>query len=121
MGSVLESGPVSAEPVTRVYISGDTLLFDELAEIPRRFPDLDAGVVHLGGTTLPGGLVVTLDGRTGADLVQLVDPAVLVPGHHDDYAVFKSPLSEFTAVMAARGLADRVRSVARGETVPLLP
>lgn len=121
MGSVLEFGPVSAEPVTRVYISGDTLLFDELAEIPRRFPDLDAGVVHLGGTTLPGGLVVTLDGRTGADLVQLVDPAVVVPVHHDDYAVFKSPLSEFTAVMAARGLADRVRSVARGETVPLLP
>lgn len=121
MGSVLEFGPVAASPTVRVYISGDTLLYDAIAEIPRRFPELDAGVVHLGGTTLPGGLVVTLDGETGADLVKLVDPAVVVPVHIDDYPVFKSPLSAFTAAMAARGLADRVRTVARGQTVSLRP
>jgi len=121
MGSVLEFGPVAASPTVRVYISGDTLLYDAIAEIPRRFPELDAGVVHLGGTTLPGGLVVTLDGETGADLVKLVDPAVVVPVHIDDYPVFKSPLSAFTAAMAARGLADKVRTVVRGETVSLRP
>ena len=121
MGSVLEFGPVAQPPTTRVYLSGDTLLFDAVAEIPRRFPDLDAGVVHLGGTTLPGGLVVTLDGEAGADLVQLVDPAVVVPVHVDDYPVFRSPLSAFTDAMAARGLADRVRTVARGGSVSLQP
>lgn len=121
MGSVLEFGPVAGPPQTRVYISGDTLLYDAIAEIPRRFPHLDAGVVHLGGTTLPGGLVVTLDGETGADLVKLVDPAVVVPVHIDDYSVFTSPLSAFTAAMAARGLADKVRTVARGQTVSLRP
>jgi len=121
MGTVLEFGPVAGAPRTRVYLSGDTLLYDAIAEIPRRFPELDAGVVHLGGTTLPGGLVVTLDGETGADLVKLVDPAVVVPVHIDDYPVFKSPLSAFTAAMAARGLADRVRTVARGQTVSLRP
>ncbi len=121
MGTVLEFGPVAGAPHTRVYLSGDTLLYDAIAEIPRRFPELDAGVVNLGGTTLPGGLVVTLDGETGADLVKLVDPAVVVPVHIDDYPVFKSPLSAFTAAMAARGLADKVRTVARGETVSLRP
>lgn len=121
MGSVLEFGPVAAEPTTRLYISGDTLLYDAIAEIPRRFPHLDAGIVHLGGTTLPGGLVVSLDGETGADLVKLVDPAVVVPVHIDDYPVFRSPLSAFTAAMTARGLADRVRTVAHGATVSLRP
>lgn len=121
MGSVLEFGPVAGTPTTRVYLSGDTLLYEAIAEIPRRFPELDAGVVHLGGTTLPGGLVVTLDGETGADLVRLVDPAVVVPVHIDDYPLFRSPLSAFTDAMAARGLADRVRTVARGDTVSLQP
>ncbi len=121
MGSVLEFGPLGGPADTRVYLSGDTLLYDAIAEIPRRFPQLDAGVVHLGGTTLPGGLVVTLDGEKGADLVKLVDPAVVVPVHIDDYPLFTSPLSAFTAAMAARGLAERVRTVARGETVSLRP
>jgi len=121
MGSVLEVGPVTGPATTRVYLSGDTLLYDAIAEIPQRFPHLDAGVVHLGGTTLPGGLVVTLDGDAGADLVQLVDPAVVVPVHVDDYPVFRSPLSAFTDAMAVRGLADRVRTVTRGQTVHLHP
>ncbi len=121
MGSVLEFGPVTGPATTRVYLSGDTLLYDAIAQIPQRFPHLDAGVVHLGGTTLPGGLVVTLDGAAGADLVQLVDPAVVVPVHVDDYPVFRSPLSAFTDAMAVRGLADRVRTVTRGQTVDLRP
>jgi len=97
------------------------LVVEDLAEIPRRFPAIDTGVFHLGGTTLPGGLMVTMDGRQGADLLELVQPRTVVPVHYDDYPVFASPLSDFRLEVERRGLGDRVRYVERGQAIPLLP
>jgi L-ascorbate metabolism protein UlaG (beta-lactamase superfamily) len=119
MGSVLTYTTTSG-PVLRMYITGDTLLIDDLREIPRRFPDIDTAVLHLGGTTLPGGLVVTMDAGQGADLIELVRPRVAIPIHNDDYGVFRSPLSAFLDETAARGLETRVRVVRPGETIDVL-
>lgn len=119
MGSMLEFGTVGGPVDMRVYISGDTLLIDDLAQIPHRFPEIDNGVLHLGGTRLPGGLMVTMDHRQGADLMELIDPTVTVPIHYDDYGVFTSPLADFEAEVRRRGVLDRVRFVARGQTIPL--
>ena len=119
MGSVLEfSAP--GEPDLTVYITGDTLLVDELREIPRRHPHLDLGLWHLGGTRIPfgHGPLVTMDGVMGADLLEIVRPDRTVPVHHDDYGVFSSPRSEFLAETARRDLPG-VRTVERGQTVPL--
>jgi L-ascorbate metabolism protein UlaG (beta-lactamase superfamily) len=119
MGSMLEFGPVGALPTLRVYVSGDTLPIHELRYIPSRYPDIDAAVLHLGGTTLPGGLVVTMDGRQGADLLELIAARQAIPVHYDDYSRFKSPLSDFRAEVERRGLTDRVTFVERGQRVPL--
>lgn len=117
MGSLLEYRPDGGDVAMRMYITGDTLLVEELRQIPRRYPSLDVAVLHLGGTTLPGGLVVTMDGDAGAELVDVLRPRAAVPVHYDDYGVFKSPLSDFTAAIARRGLERQVRYVGRGETV----
>ena len=101
MGSVLEYEPEPGRTAMRIYITGDTLLIDDLKEIPRRYASLDVAVLHLGGTTLPGGFVVTMDGAAGADLVELVRPRTAVPVHYDDYGVFKSPLADFRAEIDA--------------------
>ncbi|WP_375482489.1 MBL fold metallo-hydrolase [uncultured Jatrophihabitans sp.] len=119
MGSVLDlAGPDG--PILRLYISGDTLLVDNLRAIPERFPDIDAAVFHLGGTTLPGGFVVTMDATQGADLLDLVRPGLVVPVHHDDYGVFKSPLTDFLDEAERRGTRGVVRVVEPGATTDLL-
>ncbi len=118
MGSVLEFLPAQGAPLS-IYITGDTLLHDDLREVPRRHPDLDVGIWHLGGTRV-AGVTVTMDARQGADLLELVAPARTVPVHHDDYRVFRSPLSDFLAEVERRGLPG-VRPVARGATLPLPP
>ncbi|WP_420121505.1 MBL fold metallo-hydrolase [Nakamurella sp.] len=119
MGSMLEFSDLGGPVDLRVYLSGDTLLVEELREIPRRFPRIDTGVLHLGGTRLPGGLMVTMDGRQGADAMQLIDADRTIPIHYDDYPVFASPLDDFRAEVLRRGWGDRVRFVERGQTVPL--
>ena len=117
MGSMIEFGGLDGSVRLRLYISGDTLVVDDLAAIPARFGDIDTGVFHLGGTRLPGGFLVTMDGKQGADLLELISPRTVIPVHYDDYGRFRSPLSEFTAEVERRGLGDRVRYVQRGETV----
>jgi L-ascorbate metabolism protein UlaG (beta-lactamase superfamily) len=119
MGSLVELHDASGECRLRVYITGDTLMFDGIHEIATRFPDLDAAIVHLGGTTLPGGLVVTLDGEQGAELTHAVAARKVVPVHYDDYGVFRSPLQEFREAARRRGLDHLIEHVQPGERVRL--
>ena len=116
MGSVLEFVPADAAPLT-IYITGDTLVHEALREVPVRYPQLDVGLWHLGGTRVLGALV-TMDAAQGADLWEMVRPQHTVPIHYDDYGVFRSPLADFLAEAARRGITG-VRPIARGETVPL--
>ncbi|MFQ3510799.1 hypothetical protein, partial [Escherichia coli] len=66
---------------------------------------------------LPFGLTVTMDGRQGAELVAMLGLPKAIPVHFDDYAVFASPLSDFTRQMQRRGLGDRIVTVNRGDSV----
>jgi L-ascorbate metabolism protein UlaG (beta-lactamase superfamily) len=99
----------------RLYITGDTLLHDGLAEIARRHPDIDLCVLHLGGTRI-AGILLTMDDRQGVEALRVVQPREAVPVHFDDYTVFKSPLDAFRRRAAAADLATTVVYLAPGET-----
>ncbi|GIE83351.1 hypothetical protein Aph02nite_93010 [Actinoplanes philippinensis] len=118
MGSLIE-WEVDGAPRLRLYITGDTLYRPHLGEIRQRCGEIDAMLIHLGGTRLLG-LLLTMDGRQGADLTGLIRPRLTLPIHYDDYAVMKSPLSDFLTECRNRSL-TRVRALERGETVALSP
>ncbi|CAJ2501495.1 Uu.00g043480.m01.CDS01 [Anthostomella pinea] len=113
--------PESIETGYRIYISGDTLLVDELKEIPQRLgrENIDLMLVHLGGTTILGRsmplLMVTMDAEQGLKLMQLMDPDVTIPIHFDDYDAFLSPLSDFKKKVDEGGWKERVVYLDRGE------
>lgn len=100
----------------RLYITGDTLMFDGIEQIARRHRDIHVAVLHLGGTRLPGGLLVTMDAVQGADLIEAIRPATAVPVHYEDYTVMTSPLEDFRRELERRGLSDRAAYVAPGQT-----
>ncbi|WP_036569165.1 MBL fold metallo-hydrolase [Nocardioides sp. URHA0032] len=102
----------------RTYVTGDTLYYPWLREVGERCGPIDAMVIHLGGTRALG-LLVTMDGEQGADLVETIRPTLTIPVHHDDYTVFRSPLGDFLAACRDRDLPTRVQPVARGQVVPL--
>lgn len=115
MGTMLEWRGRKDEPLFRLYASGDTLVHEALRRIPERFPHVDLGLFHLGGTRVLG-VLVTMDARQGVEAIEIVQPDLAIPIHYDDYPVFKSPLAEFAAAVARAGLAHRVEFLQRGET-----
>ncbi|MEV5343251.1 MBL fold metallo-hydrolase [Streptomyces sp. NPDC052676] len=121
MGSMLEFGPAGGAPRMRLYVSGDTLVHDGLDEIAHRFPTADLAVLHLGGTRLPGGFVVTMDGAQGAELARRLDPRLLLPVHYGDYTVMRSPLEAFLTGIDALGLGDRVVHCPHGHRARIAP
>jgi L-ascorbate metabolism protein UlaG (beta-lactamase superfamily) len=115
MGSILEFQSAASDRCLRLYITGDTLLIDALQEIPRRYPEIDLALLHLGGTTVLG-IMVTMDAEQGVEVLQIVKPKQAIPIHYNDYDVFKSPLSDFQRAVDAAGLANRVHYLSHGET-----
>jgi L-ascorbate metabolism protein UlaG (beta-lactamase superfamily) len=98
-----------------MYITGDTLVIDDLEEIPKRCPDIDLALLHLGGTRVLG-IMVTMDGDQGVELIRIVQPKLSIPIHYNDYDVFKSPLSDFQRAVEEASLTDRVHYLSHGDT-----
>jgi hypothetical protein len=48
MGSLLEFQTQAGRTALVVYITGDTLIIEDLKEIPKRYPDIDFTLLHLG-------------------------------------------------------------------------
>jgi L-ascorbate metabolism protein UlaG (beta-lactamase superfamily) len=115
MGTMLEFGESEDETRLRMYISGDTLIHERLREIPRRFPDVDLALLHLGGTRVLG-IMVTMDAEQGVEAMRIVDPRTAIPIHYNDYEVFTSPLEDFKRAVSEAGLDDRVHYLSHGDT-----
>jgi L-ascorbate metabolism protein UlaG (beta-lactamase superfamily) len=94
MGSLLEFENARGEPAFRMYITGDTLFFDGLKEIPVRFPDIDLALLHLGGTMFFNVLMVSMDPKQGVEVIRIVKPKTAIPIHYDDYTAFEYALGD---------------------------
>lgn len=114
MGSMLEF-PTGSAMALRLYITGDTLIHEHLKEIPRRYPEIDIALLHLGGTRI-AGILLTMDAKQGVEAIRITNPRTAIPIHYNDYGVFKSPLSDFKEAVIAAGLQQRVHYLDHGDT-----
>ncbi len=118
MGSLLEfwrgATDEGERPSLRLYVTGDTILYDGLNEIAERHPDIDLALVHLGGTRVMG-LTVSMDAEQGMELLQMLEPRMAIPIHYSDYEAFKSPLSDFVALVNEAGWDGRVSYLLHGD------
>jgi L-ascorbate metabolism protein UlaG (beta-lactamase superfamily) len=115
MGSMLEFQTAPERTALRLYITGDTLVHDDLNEIPRRYPDIDLALFHLGGTRIMG-ILLTMDAEQGVEAIRIINPHEVIPIHYNDYEVFKSPLEDFKKAVEAAGFQNRVKYLSHGET-----
>ena len=115
MGSMLEFQDNTGKMLVRLYISGDTLLFEDLQQIPQRYPDIDLAMLHLGGTRI-FGILLTMDAMQGIEAIKLINAQKNIPVHYNDYTVFNSPLEDFKSLVTMSNLEDRVHYMEHGDT-----
>jgi L-ascorbate metabolism protein UlaG (beta-lactamase superfamily) len=104
----------------RLYISGDTMLVDSLEDIPRRYPDIDLGLIHTGGTTFLV-TVVTMTGEQGVKAVEITKPRTAIPIHYNDFSVFLSGLDDFKKAAQTSTTRTKFVYLAHGETYTFTP
>lgn len=120
MGSMLDFRNELDGRVYRMYISGDTLVHEDLHEIPRRYKHIDLALLHLGGTRILG-IPVTMDAAQGIECLRIIRPDLAIPIHYNDYDVFKDPLENFVRAVERAGLQGQVRCLYHGESYSFAP
>jgi L-ascorbate metabolism protein UlaG (beta-lactamase superfamily) len=115
MGSILDFETENGRRPLRMYISGDTLVYEDLQQIPVRFPDVDLGLFHLGGTRIMG-VMLTMDDKQGVEAIKLINPKKAIPIHYNDYDVFKSPLEDFKKAADEASLTEKLIYLSHGDT-----
>ncbi|ORV92178.1 MBL fold metallo-hydrolase [Mycobacterium interjectum] len=118
-GHLLDFGR-NTDHLYRLYITGDTMLIDALADIPRRYPDIDLGLIHTGGTTFLV-TVVTMTGEQGVRAVEITKPRTAIPIHYNDFSVFLSGLDDFKKAAQASATTAQFVYLAHGETYTFKP
>lgn len=113
IGFLIEGGTLPGP----IYISGDTVWFDGVAEVGRRFrPSL--AFLHLGdvGFRTTGPLAYTFDAHGAVTAAKALGAKRVIPLHFEGWTHFRQPRAEAEAVLAA-GLGPIVQWLPRGKPV----
>lgn len=97
-------------PGDAVYVSGDTVWYEGVAEIALRF-DVRTVLAHFGAARVAaaGPSHLTLTGEEGVSLARAFPNATIVPLHFEGWRHFSEGRAEIVAAFAAAGLAHRLR------------
>jgi len=103
-------------PERALYVSGDTVWFDGVAEVAERF-DVRVAVLHLGAAVVRevGDRPLTLTAAEGVTVAQAMRAATIVPVHYEGWAHFTESRAEIERSFRASGAAARLRWLPPGE------
>ncbi|MEU5755132.1 MBL fold metallo-hydrolase [Streptomyces sp. NPDC047829] len=98
-----------------LYISGDTVYYDELDEIGRRC-SVGTALLHFGAAVVPyfGDDYITMDGEQGARLTRAIGARTVVPVHFDAWDHFTQGRAGIMDAFTRAGLAHRLHWLDRG-------
>jgi L-ascorbate metabolism protein UlaG (beta-lactamase superfamily) len=126
-------GPAGSEPITgpvvgfslawegqrhgELWITGDTVLYPALKEVPSRLT-IGTLLIHLGSVRfryLSGWLRYTMDAREGAQLIDLVKPTHVIPVHYEGWSHFQQGRGSAEPVLATSAYAEMITWLDPGE------
>ncbi|HEX6608161.1 MAG TPA: MBL fold metallo-hydrolase [Chloroflexia bacterium] len=100
-----------------VYWTGDTVWFDGLTVIREQAGRPDLLVPHMGavGADGPRGRL-TLDATEATHLIDLFQPATVIPVHHHTFAHYVEPIDRLKSALQATPYAGRLVVLREGES-----
>lgn len=103
-----------------LYVSGDTIWFNGIHEIARRFK-IGTAVLHIGraGFPITGPIRFTADARDAIRIIRALEPQNVIPIHYEGWAHFREPKETAEKYFAEAGVANRIQWLSLGKPVEL--
>lgn len=127
-------GPVGIEPIAGdvigfmigvekpgdlIYLTGDTVWYDGVAEVARRYrPRLV--ILFAGSAKTRGSFHLTMDSNDAIETAHAFKNALIVPIHTDGWAHLTESSDDLVKAFGALGLGNRLRTLEAGMTVPVM-
>lgn len=99
-----------------VYVTGDTVWYEGVAEVARRF-DPAAVLLFAGAARTRGPFHLTMDTNDAVEAASAFRGAAIVPLHHAGWAHFTQSQDDLVWTFEAMGLRDRLRPVTPAGTI----
>jgi L-ascorbate metabolism protein UlaG (beta-lactamase superfamily) len=117
IGFVLTSKSETSRPI---YVTGDTVWYDGVAEVARRFK---AGVVlpFAGAAQTRGPFHLTMDTNDTVETARAFPDAVIVPLHTDGWAHFRQSGGDVKASFDTLGFGSRLKMLVPGVATRIEP
>jgi hypothetical protein len=98
-----------------IYVTGDTVWYDGVAEVARRVP-VALAVLFMGAARVPevGPAHLTFTASEAAAAAQAFGDAPIVPLHYEGWAHFSESRADVEAAFLSTGLRDRLEWLAPG-------
>ncbi len=119
-GDVIGFVLTSKDKSPPIYISGDTVWYDGVAEVARRFK---AGVVlpFAGAAQTRGPFHLTMDTNDTIETARAFPDAVIVPVHTDGWAHFRQSAKDLRATFDTLGFGKRLKLLEPGVATMIDP
>lgn len=103
-----------------IYVTGDTVWYDGVAEVARRF---DAGIVipFAGAAQTRGPFHLTMDTNDVIETARAFPRAVIVPVHYDSWKHFKQTGGDLDVSFKALNVGGRLHILSPGVTTRIEP
>jgi L-ascorbate metabolism protein UlaG (beta-lactamase superfamily) len=107
-----------------IYVSGDNASVEVVREIVTEHGPFDSAVLFCGGAEVPEiwgpDAYLTLTPETAVDAASRLGETPIIPVHQEGWAHFSFGPEDLRRAFEDAGLGGRLRSVAPGESVPLV-
>jgi len=105
-------------PEKVVYVSGDTVWYEGVADIARRFK-IRVAILHMGAARVPavGAFHLTMTAYEGVEFARVFSKATIVPVHFEGWAHFTEDRHQIAREFDQSGLAQRLRWPEPGRTI----
>lgn len=123
-----DRGPVTGFAITRgetsyesaVYVSGDTVWYEGVEEVARRF-HVKAAILNMGAARVKevGPAHLTFTGEEGVNAARAFPDAVIMPLHYEGWTHFSESRTEIDSAFESAGIKERLLWPEPGVTISL--
>jgi len=101
-----------------IYVSGDTVWYEGVADIAHRY-DVDVAILFTGAARPRGAFHVTMDSNDAVEAAHAFGEAQIVAVHNEGWGHFSETQGDLAQLFQVLGLGKRLRLVERGVPVSL--